>query len=408
MHTLELALRSRVPLISVTTSDPVNAPEIIRRLAGCRVGVMNTLDVDNYRDKDGSLIEDDDFYNIGILYPNGEIVGTYEDIYEFSQLNDFSFVLLNTDYDSPLFMNLGEMPVPKEMVAERIEQVSPQDPVADILAAVGGLDLKTITEMLKLTQVRDGTVTAQGVVDTRKNVVPTVTGLSQLETKMPFYEPSKPLIEWIDKNAHYVKDDGVDARLRPKGLLFNGLPGCGKTQGAKFIAEALKLPLYLLDIAGLLNRYHGESETNLIRALSRIDEESPCVVLMDEVEKLFFGTDEGTQNRLLAKLLWWLQERSSNAVVIMTCNDIDKLPKELYREGRIDSIITFAGIKSAAEASRFINNMLTTFEGYQKPSKTIVNEAVKGLVKNAGEDGVAHSKLAQIANELIKNVNDLE
>ncbi|AEH21884.1 VHS1071 protein [Vibrio phage 1] len=360
MHTLELALRSRVPLISVSTSDPVNAPEIIRRLAGCTVGVMNTLDVDNYRDKDGKLIKDDGFYNVGILYPHGEIVGTYEDIYEFAQLNDFSFVLLNTEYDSPLFMSLGEMPVPKEMVAERIEQVSPQDPVADILAAVGGLDLKTVTEILKITQVRDGTVTAQGVVNTRKNVVPTVTGLSQLDTTMRFYEPSGALCEWVEGNLHYVKDDGIDPRLRPKGLLFNGLPGCGKTQGAKFIAEALKLPLYLLDIAGLLNRFHGESETNLIRALSRIDEESPCVVLMDEVEKLFFGTDEGTQNRLLAKLLWWLQERTSNAVVIMTCNDIEKLPKELYREGRIDRVVTFEGIKETAHAHTFVNNLIST------------------------------------------------
>lgn len=405
MHTLELALRSRVPLISVTTSDPVNAPEIIRRLAGCRIGVMNTLDVDNYRDKDGRLIEDEDFYNVGVVYPHGEIVGTYEDIYEFAQLNDFSFVLLNTEYDSPLFMDIGEMPVPKEMIAERIEQVSPQDPVADILAAVGGLDLKMITEILKITQVRDGTVTAQGVVDTRKNVVPTVTGLSQLETKMRFYEPSAAICEWVASNAHYVKDEDIDPRLRPKGLLFNGLPGCGKTQGAKYIAEALKLPLYLLDIAGLLNRYHGESETNLIRALSRIDEESPCVVLMDEVEKLFFGTDEGTQNRLLAKLLWWLQERTSNAVVIMTCNDIDKLPKELYREGRIDRVVTFEGIKSQKHATEFVKNMLSTFEGYKRPTGTIISQAVSALVKEAGEQGVAHSKLAQVSEDLVKQFN---
>ncbi|AUR81119.1 AAA family ATPase [Vibrio phage Ares1] len=405
MHTLELALRSRVPLISVTTSDPVNAPDIIRRLAGCVVGVMNTLDVDNYRDKDGKLIKDEQFYNVGILYPHGEIVGTYEDIYEFAQLNDFSFVLLNTEYDSPLFMHLGEMPVPKEMVAERIEDAAPKDPVADILAAVGGLDLKMITEILKITQVRDGTVTAQGVVATRKHVVPTVTGLSQLDTKMQFYEPSAALCDWVEGNIHYVKDDGIDPRLRPKGLLFNGLPGCGKTQGAKFIAEALRLPLYLLDIAGLLNRFHGESETNLIRALSRIDEESPCVVLMDEVEKLFFGTDEGTQNRLLAKLLWWLQERTSNAVVIMTCNDIDKLPKELYREGRIDRVVTFEGIKEVSHAHTFVNNLLSTFEGYKLPSKKLVNESVKSVMKQAGDQGIAHSKLAQIAEDLIKDLN---
>ncbi|QNJ59192.1 AAA+ ATPase domain protein [Vibrio phage vB_ValS_PJ32] len=405
MNTLELALKSRVPLISVQTTDPVNAPEIITRLAGAKVGVMNTLDIDNYRTKSGELIKEADYYEIGILYPHGEIVGTYEDIYEFAALHNFSFVLLNTEYASPLFLELPDIPVPKEMIAERIELVHPADPVADILAAVGGLDLKTITEMLKITQVRDGDVTAQGVIRTRKNVVPNITGLVQLDTSMAFYDPSDALCTWIDDNIEYIKADVMDARLRPKGLLFNGEPGCGKTQGAKFIASELRLPLYLLDIAGLLNRYHGESETNLIRALARIDEESPCVVLMDEIEKLFGGQDEGTTKRLLAKLLWWLQERTSNALIIMTCNDLDALPKELYREGRIDRVMEFEGIKTIKDAERFINNMLLTFEGYKRPNKTIVKDAVKLMLNKHKETGVSHSKLAQLAEDLVKKEN---
>ncbi|AUR96006.1 AAA+ ATPase domain protein [Vibrio phage 1.215.B._10N.222.54.F7] len=405
MNTLQLALQSRVPLISVTTTDPINAPDIITRLAMAKVGVMHALDIDNYIDKDGKLIKGDDFYDIGILYPHGEIIGNYEDIYEFASLNNFCFVLLNTEYSSPLFLEVGEIPVPKQMILERLELVAPKDPLADIMAAVGGLDLKTITEILKITQVRDGTVTAEGVISTRKNVVPGITGITQLDTKMPFYEPSASLCEWIEGNAEYIKSETIDARLRPKGLLFNGDPGCGKTQGAKYIADNLKLPLYLLDVAGLLNRFHGESENNLIRALARIDEESPCVVLMDEVEKLFGGVDEGTTNRLLAKLLWWLQERTSNALIIMTCNDIDKIPKELYREGRIDRVLEFSGLKTVTESERFVNNMLGTFEGYKKPDKALVKDAVKTLLAVNKEAGVAHSKLAQLAEDLIKQVN---
>lgn len=405
MNTLQLALQSRVPLISVNTTDPINAPEIITRLAMAKVGVMHTLDIDNYIDKDGNLVKDYDFYDIGILYPHGEIVGNYEDIYEFASLNNFCFVLLNTEYSSPLFLEIGDIPVPKDMILERLELVAPKDPLADIMAAVGGLDLKTITEILKITQVRDGTVTAAGVIRTRKSVVPGITGLTQLDTKMPFYEPSEGLSEWIKGNAEYIKSESIDARLRPKGLLFGGDPGCGKTQGAKYIAENLKLPLYLLDVAGLLNRFHGESENNLIRALSRIDEESPCVVLMDEVEKLFGGVDEGTTNRLLAKLLWWLQERTSNALIIMTCNDINRLPKELYREGRVDRVLAFSGIKTVSEAERFVTNMLRTFEGYKQPSRVLIKDAVKTLLKANKEKGVAHSKLAQLVEDLIKQVN---
>ena len=80
---------------------------------------------------------------------------------------------------------------------------------------------------------------------------------------------------------------GTDPRLIPRGLLFDGLPGTGKTAGAKWVAEQFGVPLYRVDIGGTKNKYVGQSEANMLMNLARIDGEEPAVALIDEVEKVF-------------------------------------------------------------------------------------------------------------------------
>jgi SpoVK/Ycf46/Vps4 family AAA+-type ATPase len=137
----------------------------------------------------------------------------------------------------------------------------------------------------------------------------------------------------------------VDYRLRPRGLLLSGKPGTGKTMGAKRIASRLNVPLMRLDLGIVMSKYVGESEANLATALARVEEAQPCVMLIDEVEKLFHGEDEsGVTQNLLAGLLWWMQEHRAAVLTIMTTNDMKKLPPELIRPGRIDCQIETKGI----------------------------------------------------------------
>ncbi len=125
-----------------------------------------------------------------------------------------------------------------------------------------------------------------------------------------------------------------------------GIPGTGKTMSAKYIAGQLKMTLFRLDVGALQSKYVGESEQNLRRALQVVSQNEPCVMLIDEVEKLFQGTDDsGVTANLLAGLLWWLQEHRSRVLTIMTTNDEEKLPTELVRPGRIDRRITFGPLE---------------------------------------------------------------
>jgi SpoVK/Ycf46/Vps4 family AAA+-type ATPase len=71
--------------------------------------------------------------------------------------------------------------------------------------------------------------------------------------------------------------------------------------------------------------------------------------------------DGGTTSTMLSQLLWWLAERRSRVLVIMTTNNARKLPPELHRDGRIDTTMWFGGLEAGPPAEQFVSRVLKTF-----------------------------------------------
>lgn len=126
----------------------------------------------------------------------------------------------------------------------------------------------------------------------------------------------------------------------PKGVLLLGVQGAGKSLAAKAVAGSWKLPLLRLDFGALYNKYIGETEKNLRKALEEAGRMAPCLLWMDELEKgLSAGdADDGVSQRILGTLLTWMSERDSRVFVVATANDVSKLPPELLRKGRFDEL----------------------------------------------------------------------
>lgn len=126
----------------------------------------------------------------------------------------------------------------------------------------------------------------------------------------------------------------------PKGVLLTGIPGCGKSLSAKIIAKTWGLPLYKLSIDTIFNKWLGESERQMKEALDFIDNMSPCVVWIDEIEKSLSVSSDGndTGKRIIGQFLFWLQESKSRVFLVATANDITKLPPEMFRKGRFSEI----------------------------------------------------------------------
>jgi len=149
------------------------------------------------------------------------------------------------------------------------------------------------------------------------------------------------LRNWLEMRKSFFlgEDDALDP---PRGMLLLGVQGCGKSLAAKAAAGIFGVPLLRLDFGVLYNKYYGETERNLRKALETAELMAPCVLWMDEIEKAIAvssGDDDGgVSRRLLGTLLTWMAEKKKPVFLVATANDIAQLPPELIRKGRFDEI----------------------------------------------------------------------
>jgi SpoVK/Ycf46/Vps4 family AAA+-type ATPase len=157
------------------------------------------------------------------------------------------------------------------------------------------------------------------------------------------------LKRWLKHRKRAFLDEADDYGLvPPRGVLMLGVQGAGKSLCAKATATAWQQPLLRLDPGVLYNKYIGESEQNLRRALKQAEMMSPVILWIDEIEKAFASAggqsnDGGLSRRMFGSLLTWMQEHAEPVFVVATANDIEALPPELLRKGRFDEIF-FVGL----------------------------------------------------------------
>jgi SpoVK/Ycf46/Vps4 family AAA+-type ATPase len=174
------------------------------------------------------------------------------------------------------------------------------------------------------------------------------------------------LKEWLVSRRAAFSQRARDFGLpTPKGSLFLGVPGCGKSLMAKAIAAAWGMPLLRLDLGALRSKYVGESEGNIRKALAVAGTVAPCVLWIDEIEKELAGStgeqgDGGVAADALGAVLSWMQERTEPVFVVATANKVTGLPPELLRKGRFDEIF-FVDLPTPREREQVLSATLTQY-----------------------------------------------
>ena len=152
------------------------------------------------------------------------------------------------------------------------------------------------------------------------------------------------LKEWLEdkRKIFFAPEETLRARdlEPPRAILLLGVPGCGKSLSAKMVASVWRLPLFRFDLGTVYDKYVGESEKKMNDALQFLDNVSPCVVWVDEIEKALSVSDGGNDvgRRVLGQFLFWMQESRSRVFLVATANDIASLPPELFRKGRFSEL----------------------------------------------------------------------
>ena len=137
----------------------------------------------------------------------------------------------------------------------------------------------------------------------------------------------------------------VEHGLSPmRKLLFVGQAGTGKTMMASAIAHALSLPMLRVQLHGVISRYLGETAAKLAKVFDSI-RTLRGVYLFDEFDALAAeravdgGGQGGEMRRVVNSLLQFIEDDTSESVIVAATNHHDMLDRAMYR--RFDQSITF-------------------------------------------------------------------
>lgn len=423
-------LKARVPVIVLKTQENGRAIELVRSITNQLPNLPFYFHspADGLTDLNGRSVQDDRTLAFAVEYATGAFRNG-------NQMTNFIFIDVDDiDGESPISRHFLEVARLAERSGSCMIFITGK-PIWSGLARLGmtaELDLMDADELAyqigalldanRMTcaiewgasEVRQAAETLQGITLTESaNIITTVmtkqsltrddmaelsrykdrifgelAGLERVRLKESDYQVGglESLRTWLQDREQLIKSDLSSSPVPPpKGVLLCGVPGCGKSLSAKAIAAEWKLPLYRLDMAAILGKYVGESESRLREALETADRAAPCILWIDEIEKgLAGGEDSGVTRRLVGQFLYWLQESDSKVFMVATANEVQSLPPELLRKGRFDAIF-FVDLPDKQEREDIIR---LYFRRYMQadPSPYLMEDLVRTSEGFAGSD----------------------
>ena len=187
-----------------------------------------------------------------------------------------------------------------------------------------------------------------------------------------------------------LRSHSLSARRK---LLLVGPPGCGKTMTASALAGELKLPLFSVQLHGLITKFMGETAAKLHLVFDAMTE-ARGVYFFDEFDAI--GADRGVMNdvgeirRVLNSFLQFLEQDDSDSLVLAATNYVAMLDEALFR--RFDDVIHY-NRPDAEQAEQLVQNHLRVFLG-KRPGWKSIREAAAGL---------SHAEIARACDDAAKD-----
>ena len=219
-----------------------------------------------------------------------------------------------------------------------------KDELAAVTRAAAGLTLGEVENVFSRSAVTHGRLDTKEVAAEKQQLIRKSGMLEFIHTDGDLKSDvggHYALKEWCNKRGNAFSDKARAYGLPlPKGVLFVGPPGSGKSLISKSVGNAWNMPTLRLDMGKVYGGLVGSSEENIRNVIKIAEACAPCVLWIDEIEKGMSGaggggaSDGGTSSRVFGSFITWMQEKTSPVFVVATDNDVTKLPPELLSKGR--------------------------------------------------------------------------
>lgn len=176
-------------------------------------------------------------------------------------------------------------------------------------------------------------------------------------------------------------------------LLLVGPAGTGKTLTAAVIAGELGLPLFTIQLDGLITKFMGETAAKLRLVFDAV-QQTRAVYFFDEFDALggerSSKNDVGEIRRVLNSFLQFLEQDESSSLIIGATNHPQLLDRALFR--RFDAVIDYQ-LPEAAVAEHVMRARLALLN----------TSAIDWRVAAASADGLSHAEIARACEQAAKN-----
>ena len=152
------------------------------------------------------------------------------------------------------------------------------------------------------------------------------------------------IVDWPAKYPDLFAEGNV---LPPRGILFSGPSGTGKTLMVKALAGETGLNFISVSAPLLFSKWLGESEKALHNLFKKAKQSAPCILFLDEIDALGvargFVSESGAVERIASQFFNELDNLSdlSQVIVLGATNREDLLDPALMRAGRLDYVLRF-------------------------------------------------------------------